>query len=63
MSIDSPLVFLFVAFAMVWIALFLYILYLDRQTRTVSAHLQELYRRLTETTREAEKVEHGTNQG
>ncbi len=63
MSTDSPLVFLFAAFAVVWIALFLYILYLDRQTRTVSAHLRELYSRLAEISREAEKVDQRTDQG
>ncbi len=38
----DALILLFAAFAVVWVGLFLYLLYLDRQTQAVSEQLQEL---------------------
>jgi CcmD family protein len=54
---SDALVLLFVAFAAVWIGLFFYLLYLDRQTRAVSAQLRDLSDRLSARTMEVEEVD------
>lgn len=59
---SDALILLFAAFAVTWIGLFFYILYLERQTRAVSAQLQDLSSRISAGTAEVEEIDRTVKQ-